>query len=219
MGLTYAIGDIHGRHDLLQMLLRRIGEHAEGRRHTLVFLGDYIDRGPNSAEVVDTVRSLQARSEREVVCLKGNHEAMLLEVIGRPDLVPWWLDNGGDATLDSFGAASTRGIPADILDWLGSLPTSHEDEQRYYVHAGLMPGWRFKDQTEKNKIWIREPFLGMDYDFGKHVVHGHTPLPSARPEVRPFRTNLDTGAVFGGALTAGIFTGEQGGPVGFLQAA
>jgi serine/threonine protein phosphatase 1 len=219
MGLTYAIGDIHGRHDLLQALLQRIGNHAGGSPHKLVFLGDYIDRGPDSAAVVGTVRLLQARSQPEVVCLKGNHEAMLLEVIERSDLVPWWIDNGGDATLASFGAASTRGIAADVLDWLGSLPTSHEDERRYFVHAGLMPGWRFEDQTEKHKLWIREPFLGMDYDFGKHVVHGHTPLASARPEVRPFRTNLDTAAVFGGALTAGIFTDEQGPPVGFLQAA
>ena len=219
MGLTYAIGDIHGRHDLLQALLPRIREHAEDRPHKLVFLGDYIDRGPDSAAVIDAVRSVQARSGGEVVCLKGNHEAMLLEVLERPDLVSWWIDNGGDATLASFGAASTREIAAEVLDWLGSLPTSHEDERRYYVHAGLMPGWRFEDQTEKHKIWIREPFLGMDYDFGKHVVHGHTPLASARPEVRPFRTNLDTAAVFGGALTAGIFTAEAGPPVGFLQVA
>ncbi len=219
MNLTYAIGDIHGRHDLLQDLLRRIGSHARGRPHKLVFLGDYIDRGPDSAAVIETVRSLQARPEQEVVCLKGNHEAMLLQVVEKPELASWWIDNGGDATLMSFGAASIRDIEADVLAWLGALPTTHEDERRYYVHAGLMPGWPFESQTEKDKLWIRRPFLDVDHDFGKHVVHGHTPLSSARPDVRRFRTNLDTAAVYGGRLTAGVFTDEQGPAIDFLQAA
>jgi serine/threonine protein phosphatase 1 len=218
MNLTYVIGDIHGRHDLLQILLQKIWDHAEERPHRLVFLGDYIDRGPDSAAVVETVRTLQAKAPNETICLKGNHEAMLLAAMEKPALTHWWIGNGGDAVLASYRVTSPREIPADVLDWLRTLPTSHEDGQRYYVHAGLRPGVRFQDQTEEDKIWIREPFLDTDHDFGKHVVHGHTPLPSARPDIRPFRTNLDTGAVFGGALTAGIFTEEHGCPVGFLHA-
>lgn len=218
MNLTYAIGDIHGRHDLLRDLLHRIGEHADGRKHMLVFLGDYIDRGPESAGVVETVRSLQARSPGEIICLKGNHEAMLLTAIARPELAPWWMHNGGDATLLSFDLELPDEVPADVLAWMEALPLSHEDDRRYFVHAGLRPGRRFRDQTDEDKLWIREPFVDHDYDFGKHVVHGHTPTSSVRPDVRRFRTNLDTGAVYGGALTAGIFTDDQGAPVGFLQA-
>jgi len=218
MTLTYAIGDIHGRHDLLQPLLLQIEDHAAGRAHKLVFLGDYIDRGPDSAAVIATVRSLQDSGVPETVCLMGNHEAMLLEVAEKPELAWWWIGNGGDATLQSFGAASVREIGPDVLAWLRALPTSHEDSSRYYVHAGLMPGRPLAAQAEKDKLWIREPFLGVDYDFGKHVVHGHTPVRSARPDTRRFRTNLDTGAVFGGVLTAGIFTDAEAAPVAFLQA-
>lgn len=218
MSLTYAIGDIHGRHDLLQILLRKIEAHAGRRRHRLVFLGDYIDRGPDSAPVVETVRNLQARSPDEVVCLMGNHEAMLLSAIDKPSLTYWWIGNGGDATLASYGVDEPHEIPADVLTWMATLPTFHEDDRRYFVHAGLRPGRSLQDQTDEDKIWIREPFIDLDYDFGKHVVHGHTPLLSAHPDVRLFRTNLDTGAVFGGALTAGIFTDDQEPAVGFVSA-
>lgn len=218
MGLTYAIGDIHGRHDLLQDILHQIRDHAAGRPHKLVFLGDYIDRGPKSAAVVETVRSLQAQAPGEIICLKGNHEAMLLTVIAQPSLAYWWAGNGGDATMVSFGIDLPEETPADVLAWMDALPLLHEDERRYFVHAGLRPRKRFQDQADEDKIWIREPFLEIDYDFGKHVVHGHTPTVSLQPDVRPYRTNLDTGAVYGGALTAGIFTDDQGPAIGFLQA-
>jgi serine/threonine protein phosphatase 1 len=218
MALTYAIGDIHGRHDLLQVLLDRIEAHAGSRGHRLVFLGDYIDRGPGSAAVIETVRGLQAKAPETVVCLKGNHEDMLLRVVAEPALAYWWVGNGGDAALASYGVSAPQEIPSDVLDWIGALPTWHEDRWRYFVHAGLRPGIPFQEQAEEDLIWIRQPFLAVDHDFGKHVVHGHTPLHSARPETRPFRTNLDTGAVFGGVLTAGVFTDDQAPPVGFLQA-
>ena len=217
--LTYAIGDIHGRHDLLQLLLRKIREHAEDRPHKLVFLGDYIDRGPDSAAVVETIRRLQNASPDNVVCLMGNHEDMLLMAVNDPTAVYWWVRNGGDATLAAFDAGMPHDIPADVLDWMSSLPNSFEDEKRYYVHAGLRPGKGFMEQTDQDKLWIREPFLTIDYDFGKHVIHGHTPVRTAYPESRPYRTNLDTGAVFTGVLTAGIFMGDHGRPVGFLSTA
>lgn len=215
--LTYAIGDIHGRHDLLQLLLRTIREHAEGAPYRLVFLGDYIDRGPESAAVLETVGGL-ARASRDVVCLMGNHEDMLLAALEDPEAAYWWLRNGGDATLASFRVATPREIPVAIQEWLRDLPTSFEDETRYFVHAGLRPGRPFEKQTVEDRLWIREPFLSIDCDFGKHVVHGHTPVATAKPERRPFRTNLDTGAVFTGVLTAGIFTDEAERPVDFLRA-
>lgn len=216
--LTYAIGDIHGRHDLLQDLLERIRDHSAGRLRRLIFLGDYIDRGPASAAVVATVRAVQAEDSEQVIALMGNHEAMLLAAVKHASMLPNWLINGGLETLASYGVADPCELPSDMLAWLSTLPTSYEDEWRCFVHAGLMPGRARDDQTDLDRIWIREPFLDTDYDFGKHVVHGHTPLRSTTPETLPHRTNLDTAAVFGGALTAGIFEDGCGPPRGFLQA-
>ncbi|QFU17007.1 metallophosphoesterase family protein [Microvirga thermotolerans] len=215
--LTYAIGDIHGRHDLLERLLEKIRDHAGGRPHRLVLLGDYIDRGPDSAGVVETVRALQAGAPDRVVPLMGNHEAMLLTALRHPAALEGWLLNGGIATLASYRVTDPHRIPAGVRAWLGTLPTSYEDEWRVFVHAGLMPGRPLSDQTEMDKIWIREPFLAADYDFGKHVVHGHTPLRSTDPEILRHRTNLDTAAVFGGALTAGVFEDGRGAPCAVLQ--
>jgi len=217
--LTYAIGDIHGRHDLLRRLLEEIYGHASGRPHRLVFLGDYIDRGPDSAAVVADVRRLQAEASGRVVALMGNHEAMLLAAVRHPKSAGMqWLANGGLATLASYDAAAPGDIPADVVAWMATLPTSYEDEWRYFVHAGVMPGRPLSAQSEMDKIWIREPFLYNEYDFGKHVVHGHTPVRDATPECLRHRTNLDTAAVFGGALTAGIFEDGQGAPQDILQA-
>ncbi|MGO4574234.1 metallophosphoesterase family protein [Microvirga sp. 2TAF3] len=216
--LTYAIGDIHGRHDLLRQLLEKIHEHAGARAHKLIFLGDYIDRGPESAAVIETIRSLQREAPERIISLMGNHEAMLLTAAVNPAAISWWLMNGGNATLRSFHATGPHDLPVDVLEWMSTLPTFYEDDRHYYVHAGLKPGMRFDQQTDEDRIWIREPFLDVDHDFGKHVVHGHTPLLSAIPDIRPFRTNLDTAAVFGGVLTAGIFDESQGPPIGFLKA-
>ena len=211
--LTYVIGDIHGRLDLLTALLAQIEQHRAGRDRTIVFLGDYIDRGPDSAGVVATVRSLQAREPHAIVCLKGNHEDLMLRAYRDEREVDLWVMNGGYETLASFGPD----VPAEVLRWAEVLPTVHEDARRFYVHAGFRPGRPGPDPSGHVRLWMREPFLSRDYDFGKHVVHGHTPLRTAQPDQRPFRTNLDTGAVFGGALTAGVFTNDQAHAVEFLQ--
>jgi serine/threonine protein phosphatase 1 len=216
--LTYAIGDIHGRHDLLGLLLDRIRQHSGRDPHRLVFVGDYIDRGPDSAAVVETVIGLQTASPDQVVCLMGNHESMLLAAVDDSMARYGWMHNGGASTLESYGASAPSRIPPHVLKWMRGLPTSFEDELRYYVHAGLRPGIRLDEQLEEDKLWIREPFLDVDYDFGKHVVHGHTPVLADGPDTHPFRTNLDTGAVFKGVLTAGIFNDRQGPPIGFLSA-
>jgi diadenosine tetraphosphatase ApaH/serine/threonine PP2A family protein phosphatase len=215
--LTYAIGDIHGCHNLLAALLEGVRDHADGRAHHLVFLGDYIDRGPDSAAVVATVREMQARSPDTVTCLMGNHEMMLLSAARDRSLTRWWLDNGGGTTLESYGAASPRDLPRDLLEWLATLPTQHEDARRIYVHAGLNPARSRDAQTDHDRLWIREPFLSADHDFGKHVVHGHTPVRTAVPDVRACRTNLDTGAVFGGALSAAAFLDDEDQAVAFLR--
>lgn len=215
--LTYAIGDIHGCAALLDALLERIAAHAAGRDHRHVFLGDYIDRGPDSAAVLRTVSRLHWSDPERVTCLMGNHERMLLDALQTRHAAGLWLSNGGDATLDSFGARDPAGLPSDTLDWLEALPTLHEDAAHWYVHAGFRPGAAARDSDVHDRLWIREPFLGTDVDFGRHVVHGHTPRRDGRPEVRPFRTNLDTAAVYGGALTAGVFSDVQGPALEFLQ--
>jgi serine/threonine protein phosphatase 1 len=163
------------------------------------------------------VRRFQQQWRESVICLKGNHEAMLLETLTEPSAINWWLGNGGGATLASFGVSQPREIPAAILSWIADLPTLYEDEHRYFVHAGLYPGLSLSEQVDRTKLWIRDEFLSVDYDFGKHVVHGHTPSQTGYPEVRSYRTNLDTGAVFGGPLTAGVFTDDRGPAVAFLR--
>lgn len=215
--LTYAIGDVHGCAALLDALLKRIDDHAGSRAHRLVFLGDYIDRGPDSAAVLRTVSRLNWAEPERVVCLMGNHERMLLDALQTPQAAEHWLYNGGEATLAAFGAREVGDLPRDTLDWLEGLPTLHEDEARWYVHAGFRPGAEIPDPDDHNRLWIREPFLDGDHDFGRHVVHGHSPQRNGRPEIRRFRTNLDTAAVYGGALTAGVFSDTQGPPVKFLQ--
>jgi serine/threonine protein phosphatase 1 len=215
--LTYCIGDVHGCHSLLRELLGLIRDDANGQAHRLVFLGDLIDRGVDSAGVVRTVRDIQADRPEEVVCLKGNHEEMLLQVIDGTAAASWWTANGGDATLKAYGVRRASRLPSDVVAWMRALPTSYEDPLRVFVHAGLQPGIALDRQDDDTKLWMREPFLSSEYDFGKHVVHGHTPVPSGQPDHRSWRTNLDTGAVYGGPLTAAVFTDEQAGPVDIIQ--
>lgn len=217
--LTYAVGDIHGRADLLDALLAKIDAHAASRARRLVFLGDYVDRGPASSSVLNRVRLLQRHETLHVVCLKGNHEDMMLRAAaGNVEWDALWLRNGGDATLRSFGVRRVAEVPADMLDWLAARMTSFEDDRRCYVHAGLDPARDRLDQSDQDRLWIRDAFLAANHDFGKLVVHGHTPTRDGRPEIRPHRVNVDTGAVYGGPLTAAIFDEADDAPVGILQA-
>ena len=215
--VTYAIGDIHGCSDLLDALLERIEVHARGRERRLVFLGDYIDRGPDSASVLRTVSRLQWAEPDHVTCLMGNHERMLLDSLTTEEAALHWLANGGEATLDSFGAREVADLPRPILDWIEGLPTLHADAAHWYVHAGLRPGVPAEEGDDHDRLWIRDTFLDAEHDFGRHVVHGHTPQRNGRPERLRHRTNLDTGAVYGGALTAGIFTEAAGPPETVIQ--
>jgi serine/threonine protein phosphatase 1 len=216
-GLTYAIGDIHGCLNHLRVLLDKIEEHRAGQPRKLVFLGDYIDRGPDSAGVIALVRELQEREPGDVVCLMGNHEDLMLHAHHVPGLRLNWLMNGGNVALRSFGIDGPEDLPSDVVRWVKDLPTVHEDNRRFYVHAGFQPGAPVPDPDEHNRLWIREPFLSEEYDFGKYVIHGHTPLHAGEPDVRRYRTNLDTACIYGGALTAGVFTDERGPAVQFLQ--
>jgi serine/threonine protein phosphatase 1 len=152
-----------------------------------------------------------------VVCLKGNHEDLMVLAADDPYRAHNWLYNGGDTTLRSFGVRRVGELPRDVIEWARDLPTIYEDERRYYVHAGLDPQRPLSEQTDHDRVWIRRPFVDVDQDFGKHVVHGHTPQRDGTPDERPYRTNLDTAAVYGGALTAGVFTDAQDRAVAYLR--
>ncbi|MCJ2034602.1 metallophosphoesterase family protein [Methylobacterium sp. J-068] len=215
--LTYAIGDIHGCADALTRLLARIDEHRRGRAARIVCLGDYVDRGPDSAGVIRILRARAADEPGTLICLRGNHEQMMLDAYRDALAAPVWLENGGRETLHAFGIDDPEALPHDVLAWLSALPTVHEDDHRYYVHAGFRPGRRGIDPDVATRLWIREPFLGTPFDFGKHVIHGHTPRRDGAPDRRPHRTNLDTACVYGETLTAAILHADDRAPAAFLQ--
>lgn len=216
--LTYAVGDIHGSLPKLQRLMARCEEHAGGRPATFVFLGDYIDRGPDSAGVVRYIMELQARLADRVIALKGNHEAMLIAVVDGVTPEAFWLTQGGAQTLASYGVIRARDLPRQHLDWMHALRLHYDDGRRFFVHAGVDPQRPLTAQDENDLIWIREPFLSDNRDYGRLIVHGHTPLEGDAPDLRDNRLDLDTGAVFGGRLTAAVFSNVEVMPVAFLQA-
>lgn len=215
--LIYAIGDIHGSLHKLRKLIVRCEEHADGQPMTFVFLGDYIDRGPDSSGVIGTVMDLQSRLSN-LIALKGNHEALALDVIDGRDPPAFWLTQGGAETLQSYGVKDARELPQAHIDWLRSLPLRYDDGNRFFAHAGINPHKPLDAQSERDLLWIREPFLSDERDYGRLIVHGHTPTATGAPDLRSNRLNLDTGAVYGGPLTAAVFADAQTKPMGFLQA-
>ena len=217
MPLAYAIGDIHGSLDKLESLVEACLEHADGRDMRLVFLGDYIDRGPDSAGVVRLLMSLQLELQERLIALKGNHEAWALALLDGEVEVSPWLRNGGGETLASYAAKDIGDLPRAHLDWMRSLRLFYDDGRRFFVHAGIDPDKPLDAQDEDALLWIREPFLTDGRDYGRLVVHGHTPLTGEKPDLRSNRLNLDTAAVFGGPLTAALFDDTQTGPVAYLQ--
>lgn len=196
------MGDVHGCYSKLKKMLGRL-DWSPASGDLLIFLGDYIDRGPQSYEVVETLAALA--ESPNVVCLMGNHEQMFLDFIsGRT--VPSLYANGIAATVRDYAAADHE-MNAAHLNFLRGLALSYETEQHIFVHAGLLPGRSLAGQDSQDLLWIREKFLHSDYDFGKTVVFGHTPLKE--PLVAPGRLGLDTGAVYGGPLTAVLLPEER----------
>jgi serine/threonine protein phosphatase 1 len=212
----YVIGDVHGRADLLDGLLSRID--ADRAAHptdndAVVLVGDYIDRGPASREVLDRLVA-RVRAQKTIL-LKGNHETYLLEFLQNPAILDDWRQYGALQTLMSYGLKPSlnpgeqerRELArefASVLPWdhralLEALPTSFTAGDFFFVHAGVRPGVPLAGQKEQDLLWIREDFLLCEDDFGKVVVHGHTPV--AAPDIRPNRINIDTGAYATGRLT------------------
>ena len=218
----YAVGDMHGCADRLRALHALIAADLRSSPvpdTTLVHLGDYIDRGPDSAAVLRLAGQPAVPVDR-VVNLAGNHEAMLLDALaGHPDAASLWVDNGGDATLESWGippaaARDTwrRRIPEHDLALLRGLATRHARDGYLFVHAGIRPGVPLDRQSDFDLQWMREPFLSWRDPLGVVVVHGHTMV--RKPAIRANRIGIDTGAVRGGALTCAVLQDDT---LRFLQ--
>ena len=210
----YAIGDIHGCLDKLKALHAAIRADLKAypvAQSLVVHLGDYIDRGPDSAGVVRTLMNFELPS----IFLMGNHEATALAAMdGDGAACTDWLYNGGDAALSSWGLDPNgpRGAwrpPAEHVAWMRGLRLSYRHGGYLFVHAGIRPGVPLEAQDSEDLIRIRRPFLDSQADHGVIVVHGHTPTRDRLPERHSNRVNLDTGAVYGGPLTCGVFEGEK----------
>jgi serine/threonine protein phosphatase 1 len=222
---VYAIGDVHGRADLLQSMLTVIDAdlaRSPVRRAIQVFLGDYVDRGPDSRAVIDLL--IDRSRSHEIVCLKGNHEVFLLEVLKDPARLQEWRHFGGLLTLVSYGITPpsmnptaeeqhelierlARALPAEHLRFLQQLPSSFTCGDFFFVHAGVKPGIALERQQDQDLLWIREEFLNSERRFGKYVVHGHTPVRT--PDIRSNRINIDTGAYATGNLTLLTIQGDS----------
>jgi serine/threonine protein phosphatase 1 len=222
---VYAVGDIHGRHDLLESIHRRIlrdaAAAAAGTRHVVVYLGDYIDRGLHSREVIELLAERPLPGFQSVH-LKGNHDQQLLDFLVNPVLGAAWLRYGGDATVYSYGARIADDMPRETrlqalrdqlaevipprhLEFFRSLELAYEIGDYLFVHAGVHPDKPMDYQTMEDLLWIRDEFLEADCNFGKIVVHGHS--ITEKPEVRDNRIGIDTGAFFSNTLTCLVLEG------------
>ena len=221
---VYVIGDIHGRLDLLDQLIRKIDldlKQAPAVEAITVTLGDYIDRGPNSRGVLE--RLVHDPFPTPYVPLKGNHEELFENFFDDPSVGSKWRHLGGLETLHSYGVPVSllmlgkgfreaadllrETVPKTHLEFLSSLKTSASSKSFFLCHAGVRPGIPLERQNTGDLLWIRGEFLNSRLNFGKRVVHGHT--PTERPEVLANRINIDTGAYMTGRLTCLVLEGEQ----------
>lgn len=219
---VYAVGDVHGRLDLLQSLLEQIWADSPDAANTLVFLGDYVDRGPSSKDVIDCLIALD-RPGWNIIKLRGNHEQILLEYLQNPDVYQAWRTFGGAETLLSYGvrppafsapneqrrahAEFVAAVPRNHLAFLNGLSDSYTMGDYFFAHAGVRPGVAIDRQVPEDLLWIRDEFLGSEANFGKVVVHGHS--PSETPILRTNRIGIDTGAYATGTLTAVKFVADR----------
>jgi serine/threonine protein phosphatase 1 len=220
---VYAVGDIHGCLGLLEelhWLIRSDAEMAGATRNVVVYLGDLVDRGEDSAGVIDLLldRPLQGF---EVYHLRGNHEEMMLDFLDNPASGGRWLANGGDATLESYGVTLLDGedglitmndelkakLPPRHLEFLRGLGYAHGEGGYWFVHAGIRPGVPLDRQTPTDMVWIRERFLNSETDHGKVIVHGHTPRDTV--EQYDNRIGVDTGAYYSGRLSCIALEGAE----------
>jgi len=219
----YAIGDIHGRLDLLQRLHELILNDANQHRSDqciIIYLGDSIDRGPESKQVIETL--IRSPLKQFIsIHIKGNHEALLLDFLKDPNNGELWLLNGGLETLKSYGVVTSshqssyaklqhsflKKLPSDHLTFFKSLVLFHIEDNYFFCHGGINPDRSLTAQTEDDLLWIREPFLTSTKHFGKIIVHGHS--ISRKPEIKTNRIGIDTGAIFTDCLTCVVLSDKE----------
>jgi serine/threonine protein phosphatase 1 len=217
----YAVGDVHGRADLLDQLLEKIVRDSEGAASScsLVFVGDYVDRGADSRGVIE--RLLRPLDGFETHYLRGNHEQAMLEFLENPSSYRSWRKFGAGETLRSYDVEPPADndesaiemardeladrLPEPHLDFLRNLGSFVQIGDYHFVHAGVRPGVPLEDQSLEDMMWIRDEFLNSEENFGKVVVHGHT--PTDRPVCRSNRIGIDTGAFATNCLTAVVLDG------------
>ncbi|WP_206242068.1 metallophosphoesterase family protein [Novosphingobium terrae] len=221
----YAVGDVHGRFDLMQALMEKIAQHHADLPPTqglhIIFLGDLIDRGPDSLKVLDYLAQAQRRMPGMIVLL-GNHEEVLLKVLeGDQRALRSWLTFGGAQTLESMGVAVPgpdddlddcltairRALPMQLASWLRRLPLTAHSGDYFFCHAGVRPGVPLKRQKREDLLWIRDDFLTDQSGHGAVIVHGHSIHPQV--DMHANRIGIDTGAYATGVLTALYLEGDR----------
>ncbi len=200
-----AVGDIHGLHDKLELVLTDLAPTLPTNTR-LVFVGDYVDRGPQSQEVIDRLIRLK-RERPDTIFLMGNHERMMLDAYDGGDVM-LWMTNGGDDTLSSYGLKESEidKLPSEHIEFMRSLELMYEIDGYLFVHAGLRPGVPIHKQNEHDLLWIRESFFLAEPTWDQTVVFGHTPFPA--PFRRPGMIGIDTGAVYNNKLCCLELPGE-----------
>ncbi len=203
MGKIFVIGDIHGLLFKLKKLIVKLELDAE--KDTLIFLGDYIDRGPDSRGVIDAILEIK-QTINHVTCLRGNHEQMFINYFCENRDEELFMHNGGMKTLISYGFRRAGGrktlhVPESHMNFFTTLPIYHETDDYIFVHAGLKPGVPLERQVSEDLLWIRDEFIDSPRNFGKIVVFGHTPVSFDRPFIEHNKIGVDTGAIYGGKLT------------------
>jgi len=203
-GRLFAIGDIHGCPDELSVILNAI-KPVQG--DTVVFVGDYVDRGPSAHDVIELLLDRERAGGAEFVFLKGNHEDMMSAYLGLPgNYAESFLFNGGAATLESYGVnernlPEARGlIPDPHLEFVKRLSTSYLRPPYLFVHAGVVPALEIEEQRVEDMLWIRQEFIFSPHKLGATVVFGHTPMRAVMVDL-PYKLGIDTGLVYGGKLT------------------
>lgn len=215
--LIYAVGDVHGRADLLNKLLTKIDKDRAGKPAEIILLGDYVDRGPSSRKVIEKLASGSADGTIKLTCLRGNHEHTLLTFLADHTIGPEWGKYGGVETLASYGVSPPRkrtraedweacqqalkaAIPEHHIAFLENLPVMADRKPYLFVHAGIDPDQPLAEQSSKTMLWIREPFLSFNGRLERFVVHGHS--ADKKPTRKRYRIGIDTGAYITNTLTA-----------------
>lgn len=227
----YCVGDLHGRFDLLEKAIKLIQEDSpEGGR--FIVLGDFVDRGPQSKQIIQTLMVGPCNDKWEWIVLQGNHEDIMLQGFRNPHCLDWWIGNGGGQTLISYGYKVgddlTYPLKVDVthIHWIDNLPIYFEDEHRIFVHAGV-PHDKLVNETKRQTLqWMlnKGDIKGYCSDLyddlpnisGKHVVHGHH-QSADHPLLLPHRTNLDSFAWYTGKLAIGVFDDTQAQPIKVLE--